>query len=657
MTKIACARSPPLPTGGLSYAAAIPPQLRGHWCLLHLSIRELSRDTLARLRIEGPAEAFGRSAERFMARVGTAGRRAAVIFVPEDFTDLRLELYGCDTPPPQVVLDARRVGRAGAAAILAARQPRAFLAAARRGGASLPARLRAALYVIATRAEPPGSYADWVRLFDAWPPTRLARLLDAPDRAGWPRIHATVFRDAATPEAAVAATMQALRRSAVAVSLPPDVPADAEYVAVLQAGEVVPPHALALAGAEILRRGRPPVLLADEDALDGAGRRVDPLFKPSPCRTLMLSGTLSRGLWLVRRDVFDVWFPAGERWAEVARLRLWLALFEAGQAGGCVRIPHVLTHRRPDTQAAPAAALEAVADAHRARMPPPPAGRLCVIVPTAARKPHVARCLQAVLAATDWPGLEMLLVVSQPQPPDAEQRALLAPALADPRVRLLHNPAASFNYAAANNAAARATDADLLCLLNDDVAPMDAGWLRAMAAQLADAAVAAVGARLYYADHTVQHAGIIMGLGGLCEHAFRFLPQNAPGYAGRAMLDHEVSAVTGACLLVRRAAWRQVGGMDEIFATGFNDVDFCMKLRAAGHRIVLAAGAELFHYESLSLGHHYAGDAAPRELLDAGLIWRRWGAVCRDDPYYNPNLSLEFGADWQPGFPPREQGP
>lgn len=655
---------PPLggsPTGGLSYVAAIPPLLRGRWCLLHFGDRGLSRDTLARLRIEGPAEVFGRATERFMARVPAAGHRAAVVFVPDDFTRLRLDLYGCGTPPPPIVLTARRIGRAGAAVILAARQPRAFLAAAGRGGASLRARFRTALYVIATRSEPPGSYADWARLFDAWPPARLARLLDAPDRAGWPRIHAVVFRDGATLDAA-AATMAALRCAAVPVGVSSDIPADAEYIAVLQAGEVVPPHGLALAAAEIMRRGRPPVLLADEDALDGAGQRIDPLFKPAPCRTLMLSGTLSRGLWLVRRDVFDTCFPAGERWAEVARLHLWLALFEAGQggtgqAGGCIRIPHILTHRRADTQAAPAAALAAVADAHRARMPVAPGGRLCVIVPTAARKPHVARCLLAVLATTAWPELEVVLVVSQPQPPDAGQRALLAPVLADPRVRLLHNPAASFNYAAANNFAARIIDAGLLCLLNDDVAPMGPGWLHAMAAQLADAEVAAVGAKLYYADRTVQHAGIVMGLGGLCEHAFRFLPQNAPGYAGRAMLDHEVSAVTGACLLVRRTAWRQVGGMDEIFATGFNDVDFCMKLRAAGHRIVLAARAELFHYESLSLGHHYAGDAAPRERLDAGLIWQRWGAVCRDDPYYNPNLSLEFGADWQPGFPPREPGP
>jgi GT2 family glycosyltransferase len=656
MTTIVCPQLLPAAVGCLTYATTIPEALRGHWCLLHFSEPRLPPNTLVRLRLSGEEDIFGRSSDRFMRRLGLTSRRGVVIFVPADFSELQLDLYGAGLLPGRLHLSASRLGRVAAAALLVASQPLAFAAALRVSGTAVAGRFRAALYMIATRPEPPGSYADWVRLFDAWPPTQLAHLLASPDRPSWPRIHVLVFRDADTPDAALAATDRALADSAVPVTSGDEIAPDAEYIAVLQAGEMVPPHGFPLASAEILRHGRPALLLADEDALDEAGQRTNPLFKPTPGRVLMLSGTLSRGLWLIRRDLFDAWFPRDANWAEQARMRLWLALFEAGRHEPGIRIPHILTHRHPATQAAPADLLTAEAAAHRARMPPTPRARICLMVPTAARKPHVLRCLEGVLANTAWPDLELLLVISQPGPPDAEQSALLAPLLADPRVRLLHNPVARFNYAAANNAAMRTTDAEILCLLNDDVLPMEPGWLHAMADHLADPGVGAVGAKLYYANRTVQHAGIIMGLGGLCEHAFRFLPQDDPGYAGRAVLDHEVSAVTGACLMVRRRVWEEVGGMDEVFATGFNDVDFCMQVRAAGHRIILAAHAELFHYESLSLGHHYAGEAAPREKLDIALIWQRWGGICRDDPYYNPNLSLEFGTDWQPGFPPRRPG-
>jgi hypothetical protein len=171
---------------------------------------------------------------------------------------------------------------------------------------------------------------------------------------------------------------------------------------------------------------------------------------------------------------------------------------------------------------------------------------------------------------------------------------------------------------------------------------------------LSDPQVAAVGAKLLYENRTVQHAGVIMGLAGLCEHAFRHLPQGAPGYAGRASLDQELSAVTGACLLMRREVFDAIGGMDEVFASGFNDVDLCMKIRAQGHSIVWSAHAELFHLESLSFGHHYAGDSAPRELVDIERLWKRWHEICEDDPFHNPNLSLTRGMEWTPAFPPRD---
>ena len=185
--------------------------------------------------------------------------------------------------------------------------------------------------------------------------------------------------------------------------------------------------------------------------------------------------------------------------------------------------------------------------------------------------------------------------------------------------------------------------------MNDDVLPIQADWLKLMVAHMSDAAVAAVGAKLLYEDRSVQHAGVIMGLAGLCEHAFRHLAEDDPGYAGRALLDQEFSAVTAACLLIRSDVFRQVGGMDETFASEFNDVDLCMKIRARGWLIVWSAHARLFHYESLSFGHHYAGERAPRELIDIRLMLNRWHEVCEDDPVPQSEPIVDPGQRMDPG--------
>jgi GT2 family glycosyltransferase len=214
-------------------------------------------------------------------------------------------------------------------------------------------------------------------------------------------------------------------------------------------------------------------------------------------------------------------------------------------------------------------------------------------------------------------------------------------------------PVERFNYSAANNFGARQTDAEFLCLLNDDVAPIASGWLEAMLGHFADPLVAAVGAKLLYENKTVQHGGIIVGLAGLAEHVNRGLPREAGGYAHRAVLNQEMSAVTGACLLTRRSAYEETGGMDEGFPIAFNDVDFCLKLRRAGHRIVFCAEAELIHYESLSLGHHFSGERAGLEREEVRRMRQRWASVVAEDPFHNPNLSLARGQEWRLAFPPR----
>jgi len=461
-----------------------------------------------------------------------------------------------------------------------------------------------------------------------------------------------------------------------AVTLP-DVLAelDCEYFALLQAGEVLPTHAFALLADQIVKLGHPTAVYADEDELTREGTRHTPLFKPEPNHALMLSGTLSRGVWLIRRDLLSGYESNAICWAEALRLELWLRLYERGEADNTRRVPYVLTHRRPDTQAAPSADLAFIVSRHLGRMamparleprwplrpeiiaPPERQPKVSIVVPSVCRAPHVLLCLGAVLGQTRYVDFELVVVVTQATSLDEQQRKLLSQLAVNPRFRYITIESTSFNYSTANNVAVAATDGPLVCLLNDDVEPRDPDWLARMVGHLLDPRVGAVGARLEYPNRLIQHGGVIIGLAGLCEHANRFLQTNQAGYAWRAVLDQEVSAVTGACLLVRRALYNAVGGLDENYPIAFNDVDFCLKIREAGHSVVLCATTELTHYESLSFGSHYSGNTAAREAEDVSRMWARWSVVCAADPFHSPNLSLQRGSEWALAFPPRVHKP
>jgi len=283
----------------------------------------------------------------------------------------------------------------------------------------------------------------------------------------------------------------------------------------------------------------------------------------------------------------------------------------------------------------------------------PRPARVTIVVPSALRSAEAERCIGAVLAGTRYADFELVVAVSQPGPFDAAQRAMAARIEADSRARVLPLRAERFNFSWVNNKAVAATAGEHVLLLNDDVAPIEPGWLDAMAAHLADPAVGAVGAKLLYPSGTVQHGGVIMGLSGLCDHANRHLAGDVPGYAGRAVLAQELSAVTGACLLVRRRVLERVGGLDERYPSAFNDVDLCLRIREAGYSVVFAPEAVLHHDELRTYGSHYAGERALFEETEAARMRARWAGVIADDPFHNPNLDLAAGREWEPAFPPR----
>ncbi|HEY9217419.1 MAG TPA: glycosyltransferase, partial [Phenylobacterium sp.] len=212
-------------------------------------------------------------------------------------------------------------------------------------------------------------------------------------------------------------------------------------------------------------------------------------------------------------------------------------------------------------------------------------------------------------------------------------------------------------YARLNNVAAREAHGDVLALLNNDVDVIGPGWLTEMVGQALRPEVGAVGARLLFGDGRVQHAGIVLGVGGVASYYHPYVERTARGYRDALVLTRSVSAVTGACLVLRRDVYEKVGGMDEAnLAVAFNDVDLCLRIREAGLRVVCTPFAELHHYESASRGRDRNGEKKARWEREAEWMRRRWGEVLDADPFYNPNFSLRSGG-FRLASPPRVRRP
>jgi GT2 family glycosyltransferase len=342
--------------------------------------------------------------------------------------------------------------------------------------------------------------------------------------------------------------------------------------------------------------------------------------------------------------------------------RLFNAIFDHSAASQHERVAHlpgaIAVLRSLDREAASAALRDATAAhlgarqvaaavtiASSALLPAaqvrrtPPHGRTTIIIPTRNRFELLANCLeslQPVLARSDVD----LIVVDNDSSDDAAIRFLSQ--LKDMRrARVLPVPG-PFNYARLNNLAARETGSDFLLLLNNDVKALDSTWLDEMHARMAEPDVGAVGALLAWPSGMVQHGGVVLGPGFAATHAFNDRTTADPGYTDLLRVAHECSAVTAACMLTRRDDFLSLGGMDEIhFPVSFNDVDYCLRLRAASRRIIMTPHARLIHLESASRGRLTSADHSARFARELRALRHRWGEVLLRDPFYSPTLSLD----------------
>ncbi len=624
----------------------------------------------------------GRIYLRARRRLAEGRRHFAVCYVFERTAAIELSAICSSTEPLKVAsLECRAITRWSAAAQLLARTPSVLLGVCDPplptglAGAWRRAREVVAELAVATQ-QISGDYADWIKLFDTWSPGSFE------PHEGAASIGFLVLARAGS-SAALAGTVRSIEQQYDPT--PHVVFADGDsrehleaglaglgtdYVGVLQAGEVLPPHATSLARIELDRLGRPTVAIADEDEVTLAGVRHSPAFRPSPNRLLMLSGTLSRGLWLVRRATLGRSLEPLTASAEELRLRVWLRCHAEETGEFSRRIPFILAHRRPDAETAPPCVIAAVVNAHlsgrgaaieaRATWPVTFSikdgvrdRKTTAVIPSTLKRPHSLACITDLLCGTDHDDLEVIVAVAQAGPLDEEQAAAAAEISSFRNARVLSLHSRSFNFSWVNNRVIERTAGEDVLLLNDDVSPLSRDWLRWMAAFLRDPDIGVVGARLLYPTGRVQHGGVIMGLAGLTEHAHRDLPGSEPGYMWRAVLAQEVSAVTGACMLVRRRLLERIGGLDERYPSAFNDIDIALKIGELGYSVAYVPNAELQHFELQTYGSHYAHERAPFEKTEADRFHARWAEVVEADPYHSPNLSLRAGEEWHLAFPPR----
>lgn len=265
--------------------------------------------------------------------------------------------------------------------------------------------------------------------------------------------------------------------------------------------------------------------------------------------------------------------------------------------------------------------------------------RVSIVIPTRDALPLLKACISSILSKTRYKHYEIIIVDNQSV--NKTTHAYFAVIAKKKNVRVLSYPQ-PFNYAAINNAAIQQANGKIVCLLNNDTEVISPDWLDEMVGHLVQRKVGVVGAKLLYSDGRVQHGGDTVGPGGCAHHLHSFLGGDEVGYCNRAMVAQELSAVTGACLLTWTSLYRRLGGLNEQhLPVAFNDVDYCLRVREAGYKVVWTPHAVLYHHESLSRGKDDTPEKMERSKREARYMRERWGHLMHHDPFYNQNLSYE----------------
>lgn len=474
------------------------------------------------------------------------------------------------------------------------------------------------------------SYDEWI---DAQQAAERAEVSDAPE--DWPTKPLVFVSIGRGTEQAVAETRASLATQTWRdyAELP------ASEVAGVKDGNATRPHlwmrlpaGMRLAPRALERLARPfafspsvAAVYSDEDRVNKRGRRIDPFFKPAWNPPLARSGWLPLDGALVRLadlpDGLDLEsLPMGEVIAKASK----------GRRDAVLHVPRVLLHRdAPYQRTMTPVQLKAAA---------PEVPKVSVIIPTRDRADLLEACLRGLFESTGGVDLDVIVIDNDSSDPAA--LALMDSCEKAGRIRRLPLPG-GFNFSRACNLGVEASLHERILLLNNDVEPLQSGWLSNLVRELDDPDVGAAGSLLFFPDGYVQHGGVALGAGTIARHSFHFLHPQSAEDNGLLRERREVSAVTAACLLTRKSLWRQIGGMDQSNLTvAFNDVDYCLKVRQAGCRIVWTPDSAMLHRESVSRGADNTPEKLGRFAREEKTVYQRWGDILRTDPFHNPNLSL-----------------
>ena len=441
--------------------------------------------------------------------------------------------------------------------------------------------------------------------------------------------------------------------------------ASGEYVGFLDHDDLLTPDALFEVALLLNQRPGTDFIYSDEDKIDDTGTLSEPHFKPDWAPDSFLSRMYTCHFSVMRKALVDE--VGGMRSQFDGSQDYDLTLRVTERTTKIEHIPRILYHWRkhanstammlsskPYTSGAAERALsEAIARRNEpgsvAEREDAPGtyivryeikhpGKVSIIIPTRDHGVDVDRCLTSIFAKTTYANFDIVLV-DNGSTDQASIKTFDSWTKRQNRVKVLRYDI-PFNFSAINNFASRRTDGEYLLFLNNDTEVISNDWLTAMVEQAQRPTIGAVGALLLFPDDTVQHAGVIIGIGSVAGHSHKYFPRDAPGYFSMLKAINNFSAVTGACLMVRREVFEEVGTLDESLAVAFNDIDFCLKLNQAGYRNIYLPHVLLYHHESKSRGHDTTPEKNARFKSEINRMFERWNTSEYRDPYYNPHLTI-----------------
>ncbi|MEZ5451879.1 MAG: glycosyltransferase [Thiothrix sp.] len=452
-----------------------------------------------------------------------------------------------------------------------------------------------------------------------------------------------------------------------------------EWVALLDHDDLLAEHALFWVADAINHHPDARLIYSDEDKIDEEGERHAPYFKCDWNIELFCSHNMITHLGVYQTGLVRQLngFTLGMEGAQDYDLAL--RYIEQIKPDAIYHIPRVLYHWRihrastaQDRNAKPYAELagEKALNAHFQRLGIQAMGQLLdfgmyrvvyalpeslpkvsLIIPTRNSLKLIRSCVESVLTKTLYSNYEILIIDNGSD--DAATLKYFESLRDKSNVRVVRDDR-DFNYSALNNAAVKLAKGEFVALVNNDIEVISSEWLGEMVSLALQDGVGAVGARLWYPDNTLQHGGCILGIGGVAGHSHKYLPRREYGYFGRACITQSFSAVTGACLLIRKSIYEAVGGLNEQdLKVAFNDIDFCLRVREAGYRNVWTPFAELYHHESATRGFHEDNPEKQAAFArEVAYMQQRWGRSLLTDPAYSSNLTLEH-EDFSLSWPPR----